>query len=139
MKCYLSFLDREVFEGVTPLEGMPISPVEEAEPHGMMAVPAITPQEQAVKETSQKPVKERKCPKFPGWEKVLHPSQPVGVAGQSPHPSRSPEWTYLLMVDCNQPMKIVPPETPSPLQELEVAHQWMPTPGFLEVTACLSG
>ena len=30
MKCYLSFSDREVLEGVTPPEGMPSSPVEGA-------------------------------------------------------------------------------------------------------------
>ena len=28
-------------------------------------------------------------------------------------------------------------KTPSPLQELEVACRWMPTPSFLEVTSCL--
>ena len=139
MKYYLSFLDREVLEGVTPPEGMPSSPVEEAEPPSVMTVPAATSQEQAVKETPLKPVKERKCPKFPRWEKVLHPSQPVVVAGKPPHLSRSLEQTYLLVADCNQPMNIVPPEPPSPLQELEVAHQWAPTPGFLEVTACLRG
>ena len=91
MNHYLSFSDREGFEGVTPLEGMPNSPVEEAKHHSMMAVPTITYQEQAVKEASQKLVKERKCPKFPRWEKVLHPSQPVVVAGQPPCPSRCPE------------------------------------------------
>ena len=139
MDCYLSFSDKEVFEDVTPLEGMPTSPVEEAEPHSMMAIPTITSKEQAAKETSQKLAKERKCPKFPGWEKVLHPSQPVVVVGQPSHPSRSPEWTYLLMTNCNQPMKIALTETPSPMQELEVAHQWTPTPGFLEVTTCLRG
>ena len=113
MKCYLSFLEKEVFEGVTPLEGMPISPVEEAELHSMMPVPSTTSQEQAVKETPQKLVKERKCPKFPRWEKVLYPSQPMVVAWQPPCPSRSPEQTYLLVANCNQPAKIMPPEPPS--------------------------
>ena len=47
----------------------------------MMTVPAATSQEQAVKETLQKPAREKKCTKFPRWEKVLHPSQPVVVAG----------------------------------------------------------
>ena len=122
MSCYLSFLDKEVFEGVTPPGGMPTSPIEEAEPHSMMAIPAIMSKEQAAKETSQKLAKERKCPKFPGWEKVLHPSWPVVVAGQPPHLSRSPEWTYPLMANCNEPTKMVPTETPSPMQELEVAH-----------------
>ena len=139
MSCYLSFSDKEVFEVVTPLEGMPSSLVEEAEPHSMTTIPTITSKEQAAKETSQKPAKERKCPKFPRWEKVLHPSQPVVVTGQLPHPSRSLEWTYLLMADHNQPMKIMVTKTPSPMQELEVAHQWTPTPSFLEVTTCLRG
>ena len=35
-------------------------------------------------------------------------------------------------------MKIVPMKTPSPLQESEVAHQWVPTLSFLEVNSCLS-
>ena len=65
MKCCFSFLDREVFEGVTPPEGMPSCLVEEAEPPSMTTAPAATSQEQAVKKTPQKPVKERKCPKFP--------------------------------------------------------------------------
>ena len=102
-----------------------------------MTVPAATSQEHAVKETLQKPVRERKCPKFPRWEKVLHPSQPVVVAGQLPCLSRSPEQTYPLVADCNQPANIVRPEPTSPPLELDVAHQWAPSPGFLEVTACL--
>ena len=118
---------------------MPSCTVEEAEPPSVMTTPTTTSQEQAVKETSQKPVKERKYPKFPRWEKVLHPSQPAVVAGQPPHPSRSLAWTYPLVANCNQPANIVPPEPPSPPWELEVAHQWAPTPGFLEVTACLRG
>ena len=101
---------------------MPTSLVEEAKPHNMTAIPAVASKEQVAKETSQKLVKERKSPKFPRWEKVLHPSWPVVVAGQPPHPSRSLEWTYLLMADHNQPTKIAPIETPSPMQELEVAH-----------------
>ena len=137
MKCYLYFSDREVFEGVTPLEGMPSSPFERAESPSVMTVPTATSQEQPVKETLLKPVKERKCPKFPRWEKVLHPSQPVVVAGQPSHPLRSPEWTYPLVASHNHPVDIVHPEPTSPPQKLEVAHQWAPTPGFLEVTACL--
>ena len=137
MSCYLSFLDKEVFKGITPLEGMPTTLVKEAEPHSIMAIPTATSKEQAAKEASQKPAKKRRCPKFPGWEKVLHPSQPVVVAGQPPHPLRSLEQTYLLMADCGLPAKIAPMKTPSPPQELEVAHQWTPTPSFLEVTSCL--
>ena len=68
---------------------------------------------------------------------MLHPSQPVVVAGQPPHLLRGLEQTYPLVADCNQPTGVVPPEPTSPLWELEVAHQWAPTTGFLEVTACL--
>ena len=96
MKHYLTFLDMEVFEGVTPLEGMPSGPVEEAEPPSVMTVSSTTSQVQAVKDTLQKPVMERKCPKFPRWEKVLHPSWPLVIAGQPPHLSRSLEQTYHL-------------------------------------------
>ena len=42
MKYYLCFLDKEVFEGVTPPEGMPSCLVEEAEPPSMMTAPATT-------------------------------------------------------------------------------------------------
>ena len=66
MSCYLSFSDKEVFKGISPLEGMSTTLVKEAEPHGIMAIPAATSKEQAAKEASQKPAKERKCPKFPG-------------------------------------------------------------------------
>ena len=111
MRCYLSFMDKEVFEGVTPPEGMPTSPVEESQPPSETATPVITPKESTAKETLQDLAKERKCPKFPRWEKVLHPSQPVSVAGQPPHPSRSLEWTYLLVANHNQPMKAAPTKT----------------------------
>ena len=68
---------------------------------------------------------------------MLHPSQPVLVSGQPPCPLRSLEWTYLLVADCNWPMKAASTKTPSPTQGLEVAHQWMPTPSFLDLTTCL--
>ena len=68
---------------------------------------------------------------------MLHPSQPVVVVGQPPCLSRNPEWTYPLEADHDLPAKVAPPRTPSPPQELEIAHQWMPTPSFLEVTSCL--
>ena len=110
---------------------------EEAKPHIPMAIPTTASKEQAAKEASLKPAKERKCPKFPRWEKVLHPSWPVAVAGQPPHLSRSQEQTYPLVANHGLPAKIEPMKTPTPLQELEVAHQWMPTPSFLEVPSCL--
>ena len=122
MSCYLSFLDKEVFKGVTALEGMPTSLTEEAKSHSMTALPAIAPKEQVARKTSQELAKERKSPKFPRWEKVLHPTWPVVVTGQLPCPSRSQEQTYPLMADCNQHTRKTPTEAPSPMQELEVAQ-----------------
>ena len=137
MSCYLSFLDKEVFKGVTPPEEMSTTLVKEAKHHSIMARPAATSKEKAAKKASQKPAQERKCPKFPRWEKVLHPSQPLVVAGQPPHLLRSLEQTYPLMADHGLPTKIAPMKTPSPLQELEAAHPCTSTPSFLEVTRCL--
>ena len=61
----------------------------------------------------------------------------MAVAGQPPCPSRSLEQTYLLVANCDQPMKAAPTKTSSPTQGLEVAHRWMPTPSFLDVTTYL--
>ena len=88
----------------------------------MTTMPAIAPKEQATREASQEPAPERKSPKFPRWEKVLHPSQPAVAVGQLPHPSGSLEQTYLLMADHNKQMKMTPTETPSPMQELEAVQ-----------------
>ena len=68
MRCYLSFMDKEVCKGVTPPEGTPTSLVEESQPPSETATPVIAPKESTAKETPQEPAKERECPKFPGWE-----------------------------------------------------------------------
>ena len=138
MRCYLSFTDHEVFEGMIPPEETLTDPVEESQLVSEMDMIVTAPKESATKKTPQEPAQERKCPKFPRWEKVLHPSQPVAVvAGQPPCPSRSPEQTYPLEATCDWPTKKAPTETPSPTQGLEVAHQWKPTPSFMDVTTCL--
>ena len=84
MKCYLSFSDKEVFKGVTPLEEMSTNPVKEAEPHSAAAMPAIAPEVQATTKAAGELTAERKPPKFPSWEKVLHPSWPVVAVKQIP-------------------------------------------------------
>ena len=122
MRCHLSFSDKEVFEGVTPLEEMSTDPAEEAEPHSVITMLAIAPKEQATGKASQEPAMERKSPKFPSWEKVLYPSQPVVAAGQLPCPSRSLEQTHPLMANRNCHTKMAPIEAPSPVQELEIAQ-----------------
>ena len=132
MRCYLSFSDKEVFEGVTPLEEMSADPAEKAESHSMATVPAVAPGVPANTKVVEELAAERRCPKFPGWEKVLHPSRPLVAAGQMPCPSQSLGWRF-----CNWEMTTTSPETPSPMRELEVVQWLTPTPSFLEVMACL--
>ena len=83
MRCYLSFTNHEVFEGVIPPEETLTDLVEESQPPSETAMTVIAPKESPTKETPQELTKERKCPKFPGWEKLLHPSWLVVVAGAS--------------------------------------------------------
>ena len=109
MRCYLSFSDKEVFKGVTPPEEMSANPAEKAKPHSMATMPAIAPKVQAATKASQEPATERKSPKFPRWEKVLHPSQPVVAVGQLPHLSGS-----LQQRSHNWQTMTTPTETPSP-------------------------
>ena len=132
MRCYLSFSDKEVFEGVTPPEEMSASPGRKAEPHSMATMPIIAPEVQATPKAAGESAAERKSPIFPSWEKVLHPSEPVVAVVQISHPSGSLGQRF-----CNWEMMTTPAETPSPTQELEVIWWAMPTLSFLGVTACL--
>ena len=111
----------------------------EPQPPSETATPAATSKESTARGIPQELTGERRCLKFPGWEKVLHPSQPVAVGVQPPCLSGSQEQTYLLEAICNQPLDVALPEPTSPPQEPEVAHQWVPTPRFLEVAASLRG
>ena len=117
MRCYLSFSNKEVFEGVTPLKEMSTEPAEKAETSSMATTPAGAPKVQATMKASQKSAAKKKSPKFPGWEKVLHPSQPVVAVGQLPHPSGSPEQK-----SHSWQMMTIPTRSPSPAQELEVVQ-----------------
>ena len=92
MRCYLSFMDHKVFKGVIPLEETIPDPVEESHLASKTDMIVNVPKKSATRETPLELAQERKCPKFPGWEKVLHPSQPVAVVGKPPCPSRSLEW-----------------------------------------------
>ena len=114
MRCYLSFTDHKVFKGVTSQEVTIPNPVEESHLANEMDMIVNVPIESATREAPLELAQERECPKFPGWEKVLHPSQPVAVVGKVPCPSRSLEQTYPLEATCNQPMREAPSETPSP-------------------------
>ena len=76
VKFYLSFTDKEVFRGV-PL------PEEEEDSPMISAATSITttakiPSATNVHEAQPVPkaMPEEKAPKFAGWEKIIHPSQP---------------------------------------------------------------
>ena len=76
VKWYLSFTDEEVFWGVA-------LPEKEEEDSPETLSVADIPKAPCAPE----PAPERRAPKFLGWEKALHPSQPVVAAGRSPnHP-----------------------------------------------------
>ena len=66
---------------------MPTNLVKEAEPHSVTAIPAAASKEQTAKEASQKPAKERKCPKFPWMGKSATPILACGGCWAAPSPS----------------------------------------------------
>ena len=76
IKYYLSFSNEEVFQGVALPKEDDQSPE---------TTPANVPKTTCAPEL----VMERRHPKFLGWEKILHPSQPVVTAGEISHPSRA--------------------------------------------------
>ena len=67
---YVSFTDEEVFQGV-------VLPKEEGEDGPLNPSIADTPVEHCTFE----PMPEEKVLQYAGWEKVLHPSQPMVAAG----------------------------------------------------------
>ena len=83
MECYLSFSDKDVFKGIAPPEETPIIPPKEVTPESAQPTPADVPVKEATMDTTMEPAVERRpLNKFPGWEKVLHPSRPVAIARQ---------------------------------------------------------
>ena len=84
-KCYLSFSDEEVFKGVALPEE--VSKEEVCQGPETMSTDVLkrggsaeSPKELAI---------ERRGPKFLGWKKILHPSQPVVATGEISHPLRA--------------------------------------------------
>ena len=74
MRCYLSFLDEDVFKGMVLPKEMSAIPTEEADTQSTGTTPAGTPEEEATMGTAREPAVERRPPnKFPGWQNVLHP------------------------------------------------------------------
>ena len=77
VKCYLSFSDEEVFQGVA------LSKKEDDQSPETRS--ADVPKTPCVPE----PAMERRSPKFLGWEKILHPSRPVVATGEISQPSKA--------------------------------------------------
>ena len=135
VRWYLSFTNEQVFWGVA-------LPKEEEEESLQTPGPTNFPKAPCLPE----PAPERRAPKFVGWEKVLHLSQPVVAARDIPQPTRTPS----LKVGSNQisqmipiklpvsPLRTHPPPQPSPSTQALVLMQLLTPPcGFLGVTACL--
>ena len=141
MRFYPSFLDKEVFKGMVLPEETSAIPTEEANPQSARATPAGTPEEEATVGMAREPAAEKRpLNKFPGWEKVLHPSQPVVAARQIPHLLRGPRLRFcnweerLVWIPQTEGPKVMTTlqETPLPTQESEVVWQVTPPPSFWE-------
>ena len=63
-------MDHKVFEGVIPPEEAIPDPVEESHLASKMDTIVNVPKESVTRETPLELAQERKCPKFPRWEKV---------------------------------------------------------------------
>ena len=135
VKWYLSFTNEEVFWGVA-------LPQKEEEESPKTLSTADVPKTPCALE----PALERRTLKFLGWEKVLHPSQPVVAAGEIPQPSKASRpkigsSQLSQMIPIKPPVS--PPKTPTPpkpsLQVQALALMQPPTlpHGFSGVTACL--
>ena len=79
VKWYLSFTNEEVFWGLA-------LPEKEEKESLKILSPATVPKVPHVLE----PPPEERALKFLGWEKVLHPSQPVVAAGEILQPTKIP-------------------------------------------------
>ena len=133
VKCYLSFSNEEVFQGVA----LP----KKEDDQSLETLPTNVPKTPCTPE----PAMER-SPKFLGWEKILHPSQPVVAAGEISQPSKASRPrgrpTQLPWAGpAKPPAPLLETHTPSkpssPVQALAVVQPTTPPCGFAGVTACL--
>ena len=93
MKCYISFSDEDVFDVIALLEETPIITPKEATTESAPPTLANPPMKEANMDmTMEPPVKKRPPNKFPGWQKVIHPSRPIVAARQILPLSRGPRW-----------------------------------------------
>ena len=134
---YLSFTDEEVFWGVElPQEersslSVPTAPTADAP--GNINTPEMPPISEA-------------APKYARWNTVIHPSQPVVAAGETPQPTAMPRAKRRTL-QLSRTISISPPPKPpkaplpprSPLLARTLALVRPPTPphGFARVVTCL--
>ena len=91
MECYLSFSDEDMFKGIALPEETPTISPKEVTPQSAQPTPANTPVKRATTDMTLEPAAEKRpLNRFPGWEKVLHPSRPVVTARQIPPLLRGP-------------------------------------------------
>ena len=116
VKWYLSFTNEEVFWGMALPEEEEGDSLQTPGTTNLSEVPCMP-----------EPAPEERAPKFLGWEKVLHPSQPVVATGDIPQPTRAPR----LKVGSNQLSQIIPTElpvyplrNPTPPQPLHQHKPW---------------
>ena len=75
MRCYLTFSDEDVFKGIAIPEETSAIQTEEDDPQSAMSTPVSTPEEEDTAGMGRESIAEKRPQnKFPGWEKVIHPS-----------------------------------------------------------------
>ena len=103
-------------------------PNQEADAQSVRTSPAGTPEEEATTGMAWEPAMEKRPPnKFPVWEKVLHPFQPVVATGRFPS-SKSPRLRHcswkegLVQIPQTKKSSVMTTqeELPSLTEELEV-------------------
>ena len=146
IKFYLSFMDEEVFRGIDlpkKEESGPMVPaIADVTPvaniHGAIDVPEAQP--------IPSPMPVKKIPKYAGWEKILHPSQPVLAAGEIPKPAtmlklkgriRQLTWTIPIILPLCLPRAPSPLASSPPGRALALKQLPMLPWGFTGVMACL--
>ena len=134
VKCYLSFSDEEVFQGMA----LP----KEEDNQSLETTPTDIPKTPCALE----PAMEGRGPKFLGWEKILHPSWPVVTAGEISCPSRAlrPRGGPIQLPQAGPskpPTPLlrspIPSKSSSPIWALAVVWPTTPPCDFAGMTACL--
>ena len=134
---YLSFTDEEVFWGIDLPQEERSSP----------SVPTtLTADAPGITNTPEMPPISKVAPKYIGWDMVVHPSQSVVAAGQTPQPTamlrvkrRALQLTRTISISPppKPPKAPSPPRSPSPARTLALVRLPTPPCGFARVVACL--